>query len=135
MKVFRRKTFDELLDWKKGWLHEYAILLEGARRIGKSTIVEEFAKNEYESYLMTDFNHVSKDVLAVFEAYSHDTNRLLSTLQMVCNVRLSPGKNLVVFDEVQKYPKARELIKYLVKDGRFDYIETGSPITLKQRYC
>ena len=81
---------------------------------------------------MIDSNHVNKDVLAVFEAYGHDTNRLLSTLQMVCNVRLSPGKSLVVFDEVQKYPKARELIKYLVKDRRFDYIETGSLITLKQ---
>ena len=132
MNVFRRKIYDELIDWKNKWSSEYAILLEGARRVGKSTIVEEFAKNEYDSYLIIDFNHVKKDVISVFETYGHDTDKLLSTLQMVCNVRLKPGKSLVVFDEVQKYPKARELIKYLVKDGRYDYIETGSLITLKQ---
>lgn len=130
--MFRRKIYDDLLDWKNKWAREYAILLEGARRVGKSTIVEEFARNEYDSYLMLDFNHVGKDVISVFDTYGHDTDRLLSTLQMVCNVRLKPGKSLVVFDEVQKYPKARELIKYLVKDGRYDYIETGSLITLKQ---
>ena len=125
MNVFKRKIYDELIDWKNKWSREYAILLEGARRVGKSTIVEEFARNEYDSYLIIDFNHVTKDVISVFEAYSHDTDKLLSTLQMVCNVRLKPGKSLVVFDEVQKYPKARGLIKYLVKDGRYDYIETG----------
>ena len=132
MSVFRRKIYDELLNWKNKWAREYAVLLEGARRVGKSTIVEEFAKNEYDSYLLIDFNHVEKDIISVFRTYSHDIDKLLSTLQMVCNVRLKPGKSLVVFDEVQKYPKARELIKYLVKDGRFDYIETGSLITLKQ---
>lgn len=132
MNVFRRKIYNELLDWKNKWAREYAILLEGARRVGKSTIVEEFAKNEYDSYLLIDFVHVKKDVISVFETYGHDIDKLLSTLQMVCNVRLKPGKSLVVFDEVQKYPKARELIKYLVKDGRYDYIETGSLITLKQ---
>lgn len=132
MNVFKRKIYDELLNWKNKWAREYAVLLEGARRVGKSTIVEEFAKNEYESYLLIDFNHVEKDILSVFKAYGHDIDKFLSTLQMVCNVRLKPGKSLVVFDEVQKYPKARELIKYLVKDGRFDYIETGSLITLKQ---
>ena len=132
MHVFKRKIYDELIDWKNKWSREYAILLEGARRVGKSTIVEEFARNEYDSYLIIDFNHVTKDVISVFEAYSHDTDKLLSTLQMVCNVRLKPRKSLVVFDEVQKYPKARGLIKYLVKDGRYDYIETGSLITLKQ---
>ena len=132
MSVFRRKIYDELLNWKNKWAREYDVLLEGARRVGKSTIVEEFAKNEYDSYLLIDFNHVEKDIISVFNTYSHDIDKLLSTLQMVCNVRLKPGKSLVVFDEVQKYPKARELIKYLVKDGRFDYIETGSLITLKQ---
>ncbi|MCQ2071049.1 MAG: AAA family ATPase [archaeon] len=132
MKVFRRKIYDELLDWKNKWAREYAILLEGARRVGKSTIVEEFAKNEYDSYLIIDFNHVNKDVLSVFEKYNHDIDKLLSVLQIVCNVRLIWGKSLIVFDEVQKYPQARGLIKYLVKDGRFDYIETGSLITLKQ---
>lgn len=132
MDIFKRKIYDELLEWKGKWAREYAILLEGARRVGKSTIVEEFAKNEYDSYLIIDFNHVKKDVILVFETYSHDIDKLLYTLQMVCNVRLKPGKSLIVFDEVQKYPKARELIKYLVKDGRYDYIETGSLITLKQ---
>ena len=132
MNVFRRKIYDKLIDWKNKWSSEYAILLEGARRVGKSTIVEEFAKNEYGSYLLIDFNHVTKDVISVFETYSYDIDKLLSTLQMVCNIRLEPGRSLVVFDEVQKYPKARELIKYLVKDGRYDYIETGSLITLKQ---
>lgn len=132
MKIFKRRVYGQLLDWKNKWSHEYAVLLEGARRVGKSTIVEEFAKKEYDSYLIIDFNHVSKDVLSVFETYSHDIDKLLSTLQMVCGVRLIPGKSLMVFDEVQKYPKARELVKYLVKDGRFDYIETGSLISLKQ---
>ena len=132
MKVFRRKIYDKLLDWKIKWAREYAILLEGARRVGKSTIVEEFAKNEYDSYLIIDFVNAKKDIISVFETYGHDMDKLLSTLQMVCNVRLKPGKSLIVFDEVQRYPEARELIKYLVKDGRFDYIETGSLITLKQ---
>ena len=135
MKIFRRRVYGQLLDWKNKWSREYAILLDGARRVGKSTVVGEFAKNEYESHLMIDFNHVSKDVLSVFEIYSHDIDKLLSTLQMVCGARLIPGKSLIVFDEVQKYPKARELIKYLVKDGRFDYIETGSLISLRQNTC
>ena len=95
MNIFKRKIYDELIDWKNKWSREYAILLEGARRVGKSTIVEEFARNEYDSYLIIDFNHVTKDVISVFEAYSHDTDKLLSTLQMVCNVRLKPGKSLV----------------------------------------
>ena len=110
MKIFRRRVYGQLLDWKNKWSREYAILLDGARRVGKSTVVGEFAKNEYESYLIIDFNHVSKDVLSVFETYSHDIDKLLSTLQMVCGARLIPGKSLIVFDEVQKYPKARELI-------------------------
>lgn len=135
MKIFRRRVYGQLLDWKNKWSREYAILLDGARRVGKSTVVGEFAKNEYESHLMIDFNHVSKDVLSVFEIYSHDIDKLLSTLQMVCGARLIPGKSLIVFDEVQKYPKARELIKYLLKDGRFDYIETGSLISLRQNTC
>lgn len=127
----RASAIPNKLDWKENWSREYAVLLEGARRVGKSTVVEEFAKNEYESYLMIDFN-VSKDIISVFEAYSQDIDRLLSTLQMVTGARLRPGKSLIVFDEVRRYPEARGLIKHLVKDGRFDYIETGSLITLKQ---
>lgn len=132
MAIFRRKIYEKLLDWKNHWAREYAVLIEGAHRVGKSTVVEEFAKNEYRSYLLIDFGHIDKGILSVFDTYGHDTDRLLSSLQMINGVQLTPGKSLIVFDEVQRYPKARELIKYLVKDGRYDYIETGSLITLRQ---
>ena len=130
--VFQRKIYNRLLDWKKHDSKEKALLIEGARRIGKSTIVEEFGKNEYKSYLFIDFNDASDVVANAFERYLNDLNTFFMILQTEYNVTLYPGESLVIFDEVQQFPKARQSIKKLVKDGRYDYIETGSLISIKE---
>ena len=133
--VFKRKIYDDLLKWKNQSNGKVALLVEGARRVGKSTIIEEFAKNEYKSYIMIDFSNTkesfTKDVKDVFEK-SKDYNEFFQMLQIVIGTKLYERKSLIVFDEVQKYIKAREMIKFLVKDGRYDYIETGSLISLKK---
>ena len=108
-----------------------ALLLQGARRIGKSTIVEEFAKNEYSSYLLIDFNKASDTVKSLFNDLM-DLDFLFLQLQTLYNVSLEDRKSLIIFDEVQKCPLARQAIKYLVQDGRYDYIETGSLISIRQ---
>ena len=126
----RRKVYDQLVDWKKSSNGKSALLIEGARRIGKSYIVEEFARNEYESYILIDFNHVPDEVIAFFENYSTRLDMLFQMLSLHFNVELKPRKSLIIFDEVQQYPPARALIKYLVQDGRYDYIETGSLISI-----
>ena len=130
--VFQRKIYDKLLNWKAHSSKEKALLVEGARRIGKSTIVEEFGKNEYKSYLLIDFNDASDVVANAFENYLNDLDTFFMILQTEYNVTLYPGESLVIFDEVQLYPKARQSIKRLVKDGRYDYIETGSLISIKE---
>ena len=133
--IFKRKIYDELLKWKNKSNGETALLIEGARRIGKSTIIEEFAKNEYESYIMIDFSDskksFTKDVRDVFEK-TESYDEFFQALQLIKNVKLHVRKSLIIFDEVQKYTKAREMIKFLVKDGRYDYVETGSLISLKK---
>lgn len=129
--VFRRKIYKKLLDWKENSQGASAILVEGARRIGKSTIVEEFAKNEYASYLIVDFSTASADIIKLFDDIS-DLNFIFLQLQLKYRVSLEKRKSLIVFDEVQFCPKARQAIKHLVKDGRFDYIETGSLISIKR---
>ena len=106
-------------------------MVQGARRIGKSTIVEEFAKNEYSSYLLIDFNKASMTVKSLFNDLM-DLDFLFLQLQTIYNVSLENRKSLIIFDEVQKCPLARQAIKYLVQDGRYDYIETGSLISIKQ---
>ena len=126
----RRKIYDQLVEWKKSSNGKSALLIEGARRIGKSYIVEEFARNEYESYILIDFNHVPDEVIAFFENYSTRLDMLFQMLSLHFNVQLQPRKSLIIFDEVQQYPPARALIKYLVQDGRYDYIETGSLISI-----
>lgn len=128
----RRKIYHKLLDWKRDSNGRSAVMIEGARRIGKSYIVEEFAKNEYESYILVDFNHISQDELDLFEHYLSDTKEFLRMLQLHHGVRLIERKSCIIFDEVQQYPKARAAIKYLVADGRYDYIETGSLIRIKK---
>lgn len=128
----RRKIYHKLLDWKRDSNGRSAVMIEGARRIGKSYIVEEFAKNEYESYILVDFNHISQDELDLFEHYLSDTKEFLRMLQLHHGVRLVERKSCIIFDEVQQYPKARAAIKYLVADGRYDYIETGSLIRIKK---
>ncbi len=130
-RVFKRKIYDRILEWKVWSKGRYALLIEGARRIGKSTIVEEFARNEYEDYILIDFSNVSKDVLNLFDDMS-DLNRFFLRLQTFFGKTLPVKKSVIIFDEVQFCPKARQSIKYLVKDGRFNYIETGSLISIKK---
>ena len=128
----KRKIYNELLEWKNKRNGATAVIIEGARRIGKSYIVEEFARNEYDSYLLIDFNKAEKVVWEWFDNYLEDLDTLLMNLQIHYNVRLTPRKSVIIFDEVQLCPRARSAIKYLVADGRFDYIETGSLISIKK---
>jgi uncharacterized protein len=131
-RVFKRKIYRQLLDWKNQDNGSTALLIEGARRVGKSTIVEEFARNEYETYLLIDFSVASKTVRDAFLDISN-LDMLFTTLQINCGVHLTPGKSLIIFDEIQKCPLARQAIKHLVKDGRFHYIETGSLLGIKMK--
>ena len=128
----KRKIYNKLLDWKNKRNGATAVIIEGARRIGKSYIVEEFARNEYDSYLLIDFNKADKVVWEWFDNYLEDLDTLLMNLQIHYGVRLTPRKSVIIFDEVQLCPRARSAIKYLVADGRFDYIETGSLVSIKK---
>lgn len=130
--VFKRKIYNRFLDWKKNVKGEKALMVEGARRIGKSTIVKEFAHNEYKSFILIDFNIVSNAVISAFENYMTDLDTFFMILSAEYGVTLHPRESIIIFDEVQKYPKAREAVKYLVADGRYDYIETGSLISIKE---
>lgn len=131
MRYFKRKAYQELLRWKENYADHYAVLLEGARRVGKSTIAEQFAKNEYESYLLIDFAKVPQTVKDCFDDISN-LNLFLLRLQTVMNVSLKEHHSVIIFDEVQLFPRARQAIKYLVADGRYHYIETGSLISIKK---
>lgn len=130
-RIFKRKLYDRLLEWKRVQNGKSAILIEGARRVGKSTLVEQFAKNEYESYILIDFNETSDEVKSLFNNLMNKDFIFLQ-LQALYNVVLKERKSVIIFDEVQKCPLARQAIKYLVKDGRYDYIETGSLISIKK---
>lgn len=130
-KVFKRKIYDRILTWKKESDGKSALMIQGARRIGKSTIVEEFAKNEYKSYLIIDFNRCSDAVKSLFDDLM-DLDFIFLQLQTIYNVVLEKRQSVIVFDEVQQCPKARQAIKYLVQDGRYDYMETGSLISIRQ---
>lgn len=129
--TFKRKIYDKFLEWKKNSDGKTALLVEGARRIGKSTIVEEFAKNEYESYILIDFTKASKEVLNLFDDIS-DLNYIFLRLQLIYHKELHERKSLIIFDEVQFCPKARQAIKHLVADHRYDYMETGSLISIRK---
>lgn len=128
--MFRRKIYDKLLEWKTESDGRTALLIEGARRVGKSTVVEEFAKNEYESYILIDFSRASKAVKELFEDIS-DLDYLFLQLQLQYKVDLHERRSLIIFDEVQQCPLARQAIKALVADHRYDYVETGSSISIK----
>ena len=130
-RVFKRKLYAELLDWKRTANGKTALLIEGARRVGKSTLVEHFARQEYETYILVDFNKAPKHIKELFEDLT-DLNNIFLRLQQHYHVILKPRKSLIVFDEVQNCPLARQAIKYLVQDGRYDYIETGSLISIKK---
>ena len=129
--MFKRKIYSKLLSWKEESNGNTALLIEGARRIGKSTVVESFAKNEYQSYILIDFSTVSKSIKALFEDIS-DLDYLFLQLQLQYKVDLHERNSLIIFDEVQLCPLARQAIKSLVKDHRYDYIETGSLISIKK---
>ena len=128
----QRKIYNKILDWKEKSKGSTALLIDGARRVGKSYIVEEFAKNNYKSYILLDFNKVPDDIKNLFNIYLDDLDSLFLYLSNYYNVTLYERNSLIIFDEVQLYPKARSAIKYLVADGRFDYIETGSLVSIKE---
>lgn len=128
----RRKIYNSLLKWKQEKDGTTALLIEGARRIGKSYIAEAFARNEYESYILIDFSKAPPRVKNWFDEYLEDIDTLLQNIQLHYKKQLKPRKSLIIFDEVQKCPRAREAIKALVADHRFDYLETGSLISIKK---
>lgn len=130
--VFKRKIYNRILDWKESTQGEKSLLIEGARRIGKSTIVEEFAKNEYKSYILIDFNKANKTVKSAFENYMDDLDTFFMLLSSEYNIKLHRRESVIILDEIQSFPIARQAVKYLVADGRYDYIETGSLISIKE---
>lgn len=131
MQVYKRKIYNKLLDWKKTWNGKYAVLIEGPRRVGKSTVAEDFARREYHSYIMIDFLKTGDRYHEIFE-HLDDLDYFFLNLQQMARVQLYPRESVIIFDEIQFFPKAREAIKYLVADGRYDYIETGSLISIKK---
>ena len=127
--IFKRKLYDTMLDWKSTSNGSTALLVEGARRVGKSTLVNQFAKKEYKSAIVIDFNMAPQHIISLFDDYS-DLDSIFLNLQAHYHVSLHKRQSVIVFDEVQQCPRARQAIKYLVQDGRYDYIETGSLIRL-----
>lgn len=129
--TFKRKLYHNLLDWKRNRNGRTAVLVEGARRIGKSTLVEAFAKQEYRSYILVDFSKASSEIFNLFDDIS-DLDYIFLRLQLIYNVRLYERESVIIFDEVQLQPLARQAIKHLVADGRYDYIETGSLLSIRK---
>lgn len=128
----KRKIYDKLLEWKNTSKGDVALLIDGARRVGKSYIAEEFAKENYRSYILVDFNKVNEDVCNLFVNYLDDLDTLFMYLSSYYNIKLYDRESIIIFDEVQMFPKARAAIKYLVADGRYDYIETGSLMSIRK---
>ena len=128
---FKRKAYAKLLNWKHQYSDKYAVLLEGARRVGKSTIAEHFAKHEYKSYILIDFSNETKEVLSCFDDIAN-LDFFFLRLQTLKKTNLYQHESVIIFDEIQLFPKARQAIKHLVKDGRYQYIETGSLISIKK---
>ncbi len=128
----KRKLYLELMDWKENDAGRTALLIDGARRVGKSYIAEEFAKTEYKSYILVDFNRTGSDVRDLFLHYLDDLDTFFMYLSAYYNVPLYQRESLIIFDEVQLFPRARAAIKYLVADGRYDYLETGSLMSIRK---
>ena len=128
----KRKIYNKLLQWKNDSNGKTALLIDGARRVGKSYIAEQFAKENYKSYILIDFNKESTDVTDLFVNYLNDLDTLFMYLSGYYNTKLYPRESIIIFDEVQMFPKARAAIKYLVADGRYDYIETGSLMSIRK---
>lgn len=129
--MFKRKIYDKLLEWKNKYSTNYACLLEGARRVGKTTIAKYFASMNYKTYILIDFSNITKSMLSVFDDISN-LDIFFLRLQAESNISLYENESCIIFDEVQLFPKARQAIKFLVKDGRYNYIETGSLISIKK---
>ena len=129
--MFKRKATEKLRNWKEKYSSKYAVLLQGARRVGKSTIAENFAKENYKSYILIDFSNVTKEIIEIFDDISN-LDIFFLKLQSVTSTKLYNRESVIIFDEIQLAPKVRQAIKYLVKDGRYDYIETGSLISIKK---
>ena len=130
----KRKIYEELLKWKKNSAGQTALLIDGARRVGKSYIAEKFAAAEYKSYLLIDFNRAPKEVTDLFDNYLNDLDTLFMYLSGFYNTKLYERETLIILDEVQLCPRARSAIKYLVADGRYDYLETGSLMSIKKNF-
>jgi len=128
----KRKIYNTFLKWKQSRSGETALLVEGARRVGKSYIVEEFARREYDSYILVDFNNIDQEMREIFDTQLTNLDQFFRLLQLKTGVKLVERRSLIVFDEIQLYPKARAAIKYLVKDHRYDYIETGSLVSIRK---
>lgn len=128
----KRKIYNQLVSWKQDGAGRTALLIDGARRVGKSYVAEEFAKAEYKSYLLIDFNRVGDEVKDLFLHYLNDLDTLFMYLSGYYNVKLYEHESLIIFDEVQMFPRARAAIKYLVADGRYDYLETGSLMSIRK---
>lgn len=128
----KRKIYDQLLNWKKEQQGKTALLIEGARRIGKSYIVEAFGRNEYKSFILVDFNDMDDELRDIFDHYLSQRDEFFLRLSLYYGVKLYERQSLIIFDEVQQYPRARAAIKYLVRDGRYDFIETGSLVSIKK---
>lgn len=128
----KRKIYNKLLQWKNQWGGKTAILIDGARRVGKSYIAEEFARNEYKSYLLIDFNNANQRIKQLFEDYLDDLDTFFMQLSLLTDVKFYERQTAIIFDEVQQFPRARAAIKYLVADGRYDYIETGSLMSINR---
>ena len=131
-RIFRRKIYDQMLSWKQNQHGTTALLIRGARRVGKSTVAEVFARNEYESYILVDFSTATKATHRLFEDISN-LDYIFTQLQLNYRTNLKPRKSVIIFDEIQKQPLARQAIKTLVADGRYDYIETGSLLSIKRK--
>lgn len=130
--VLKRKIYDQLVRWKKDGAGKTALLIDGARRVGKSYVAEQFAKAEYKSYLLIDFNRVGDEIKDLFRNYLNDLDTLFMYLSGYYNVKLYEHESLIIFDEVQMFPRARAAIKYLIEDGRYDYLETGSLMSIRK---
>lgn len=130
-KVFKRKIYDEMLDWKERLSDKYALFIRGERRVGKSTIVEKFAENEFRSYIKIDFAHTSREIKELFED-TYNLDFFFLSLQQLAGKKLYEHESVIIFDEVQLFPKAREAVKYLLEDGRYRFIETGSLISIRK---
>lgn len=128
----KRKIYNRLVEWKVKRSHREALLIDGARRVGKSWIAEEFARNEYKSYILINFAKMEDDTRNVFNNYLHSPDEFFTRLQLLKGIKLYDKESLIIFDEVQRYPRAREAVKWLVEDGRFSYLETGSLVSIRK---